>query len=102
MFSSSILMVYEGDSNAIRAALENEQERLRQLEKTLNSPRTENSSLNEMEDDNEQPPKKVTDCKVIDFAHAKWTPGEGPDQNVLKGVRSLVSILEAIQKGVDD
>ncbi|OLL24164.1 Inositol polyphosphate multikinase [Neolecta irregularis DAH-3] len=102
MFSASILMVYEGDSTTIRAALENERERLKELDKAIDSPRTENGSLGDIEDDNEPTPNKVTECKMIDFAHAKWTPGEGPDQNVLKGVRSLLSLLEAVQRGVNE
>ncbi|KAI0390382.1 SAICAR synthase-like protein [Xylariaceae sp. FL0594] len=32
--------------------------------------------------------------KMIDFAHADWTPGQGPDQDVLLGVRSLANIFE--------
>jgi inositol-polyphosphate multikinase len=32
--------------------------------------------------------------KMIDFAHADWTPGLGPDQDVLLGVRSLANIFE--------
>ncbi|KAI1811376.1 SAICAR synthase-like protein [Poronia punctata] len=32
--------------------------------------------------------------KMIDFAHADWTPGLGPDEDVLLGVRSLARIFE--------
>ncbi|OLN95719.1 Inositol polyphosphate multikinase [Colletotrichum chlorophyti] len=34
--------------------------------------------------------------RLIDFAHAQWTPGQGPDENVLKGVRSLIKIFEEL------
>jgi 1D-myo-inositol-tetrakisphosphate 5-kinase/inositol-polyphosphate multikinase len=34
--------------------------------------------------------------KLIDFAHAEWTPGQGPDENNLKGVRSLIRIFEEL------
>ncbi|KAI1189989.1 SAICAR synthase-like protein [Nemania serpens] len=34
--------------------------------------------------------------KMIDFAHAEWTPGLGPDEAVLLGVRSLASIFEKL------
>lgn len=34
--------------------------------------------------------------KMIDFAHAEWTPGSGPDEAVLLGVRSLASIFEKL------
>jgi len=32
-------------------------------------------------------------AKLIDFAHASWTPGQGPDENALQGVRNVLSIL---------
>ncbi|KAI3318709.1 SAICAR synthase-like protein [Xylariaceae sp. AK1471] len=34
--------------------------------------------------------------KLIDFAHAEWTPGLGPDEAVLLGVRSLADIFEKL------
>jgi 1D-myo-inositol-tetrakisphosphate 5-kinase/inositol-polyphosphate multikinase len=34
--------------------------------------------------------------KVIDFAHAEWTPGLGPDEAVLLGVRSLADMFEKL------
>lgn len=37
---------------------------------------------------------KVFTLKLIDCAHAKWVPGEGPDENTLMGVRSLRRIFE--------
>jgi 1D-myo-inositol-tetrakisphosphate 5-kinase/inositol-polyphosphate multikinase len=39
---------------------------------------------------------QVLSLKLIDFAHAKWVPGEGPDENTLKGVRSLRRIFEGL------
>lgn len=44
------------------------------------------------EDEDEIP--KVHDLRLIDFAHAKWTPGEGADENVLMGIRSLIKVFE--------
>ncbi|KAI0206389.1 SAICAR synthase-like protein [Astrocystis sublimbata] len=34
--------------------------------------------------------------KMIDFAHADWTPGLGPDEAVLLGVRSLAECFEKL------
>ncbi|ROT42182.1 SAICAR synthase-like protein [Sodiomyces alkalinus F11] len=34
--------------------------------------------------------------KLIDFAHAQWTPGLGPDENVLIGVEKLIEIFEKL------
>ncbi|KAI0971426.1 SAICAR synthase-like protein [Xylaria arbuscula] len=36
----------------------------------------------------------IYSLKIIDFAHAEWTPGLGPDEAVLLGVRSLADIFE--------
>ncbi|KAI1276187.1 SAICAR synthase-like protein [Xylaria sp. FL0933] len=36
----------------------------------------------------------IYSLKMIDFAHAEWTPGLGPDEAVLLGVRSLAEIFE--------
>lgn len=45
-------------------------------------------------DGDEQPPQKTTVLKLIDFAHAHWTPGQGPDENVLHGIRNVIKMLE--------
>lgn len=39
---------------------------------------------------------KVYSLKLIDFAHAKYVPGQGPDENTLVGVRSLRRIFEEL------
>ena len=39
---------------------------------------------------------KTTVLKLIDFAHAQWTPGQGPDENVLHGIRNVIKVLETL------
>ncbi|KAI8629314.1 SAICAR synthase-like protein [Xylariaceae sp. FL1651] len=41
---------------------------------------------------------QIYSLKMIDFAHAAWTPGQGPDEDVLMGVRSLASIFEELSE----
>ncbi|KAK5019215.1 hypothetical protein LTR16_012705, partial [Cryomyces antarcticus] len=59
----------------------------------------DDGSLDEDDDDDEDDEDvddalpKLSVTKLIDFAHAKWTPGLGPDENVLQGVRSIRKIL---------
>ncbi|PGH01778.1 hypothetical protein AJ79_07826 [Helicocarpus griseus UAMH5409] len=48
--------------------------------------------------DEDEVPHKVHDIRLIDFAHARWTPGEGPDENALQGIRSLVRIMDELAK----
>ncbi|EEA28443.1 hypothetical protein TMatcc_003226 [Talaromyces marneffei ATCC 18224] len=44
----------------------------------------------------EEVPIKVHDFRLIDFAHANWTPGQGPDENTLIGIRNLIKIMEEL------
>ncbi|KAL2006212.1 hypothetical protein VTN00DRAFT_9866 [Thermoascus crustaceus] len=129
MYSSSVLIVYEGDAEALEHALEDEKKR---EEKEAETPEDEDdeeetfefqqdglkildfkvgdgtiaqgtlkvdvnteTAQQDLEDEEEEPPK-VHDLRLIDFAHASWTPGQGPDENVLMGVRNLARIMEEL------
>jgi 1D-myo-inositol-tetrakisphosphate 5-kinase/inositol-polyphosphate multikinase len=52
----------------------------------------------EEDDDDEElfSHSRIFSLKLIDFAHAKWVPGQGPDENSLVGVRSLIKIFEEL------
>jgi 1D-myo-inositol-tetrakisphosphate 5-kinase/inositol-polyphosphate multikinase len=87
MFSASLLFVFEGDGKALRAA----------MEEASTSPRTmvNDDGVSSVEDDeDEYSVPKIYAVKIIDFAHAEWVPGKGPDENSLVGVRSVARILE--------
>jgi 1D-myo-inositol-tetrakisphosphate 5-kinase/inositol-polyphosphate multikinase len=90
MFSASLLFVFEGDGVALRAA----------MEEASRSPTTlvngDGPDSEEDEDEDEEVGPKIYSVKVIDFAHATWTPGLGPDENSLIGVRSVANILKNI------
>ncbi|KAJ5654095.1 hypothetical protein N7490_001098 [Penicillium lividum] len=130
MYSSSVLVIYEADPEAMGIALE-EEKRLseqprdedvqeeddddeddyefneeafelvdvqgmpqRAINISIDPAQMPEIDLGDDEDDEDMP--KVHDLRVIDFAHAKWTPGEGPDENVLRGIHSLIKILEEL------
>lgn len=114
MYSASLLFIYEGDGKTLREKFEAELELEKQLEREP-SPELEGSSSGALvvieankgaedaddEDDDEdseggQIMPKVQALKLIDFAHAAWTPGQGPDENTLHGIRSVVKMLEHI------
>lgn len=38
----------------------------------------------------------IQSLKLIDFAHAEWTPGEGPDENILHGIRNTIRIFTSL------
>jgi 1D-myo-inositol-tetrakisphosphate 5-kinase/inositol-polyphosphate multikinase len=90
MFSSSLLFVFEGDGVALRSA----------MEEASRSPATlangDESGSSEDGDELENAGPKIYAVNVIDFAHAEWTPGMGPDENSLTGVRSVAQILSEL------
>ncbi|MCJ1345420.1 hypothetical protein MMC31_003627 [Peltigera leucophlebia] len=88
MYSSSLLFVYEGDDTA-----------LQEVHKSTTSPfltvaPQEGFSSEDSDDFPNVAP--IQAMKLIDFAHAEWTPGQGPDRNVLHGIKSVIRILEEI------
>ncbi|PBP27993.1 inositol polyphosphate kinase [Diplocarpon rosae] len=91
MFSASLLFVYEGDGAALRTAMEEASH-----PSTTRSPRTLVNQAEDNEDEDEVLGPKIYTVNVIDFAHAEWTPGRGPDENSLTGVRSVARILERV------
>ncbi|KAJ5782922.1 hypothetical protein N7457_004696 [Penicillium paradoxum] len=128
MYSASVLVVYEGDPEAMELAIEEEQkapapgsreeeeddeefeipeEALELVDVQLGAgmpqqaininidPQAMQMSAVEEEDEEDDPPK-VHALRLIDFAHAQWTPGQGPDENILQGVRSLVKLFEEL------
>ena len=89
MYSASLLFVYEGDGDALKKALDEENEKSQ-------GPR-EDKPDEEVDEDEEDEGSKVHAVKLIDFAHATWTPGQGPDENALKGVRNVEKILQDLE-----
>ncbi|KUJ16183.1 putative inositol polyphosphate multikinase [Mollisia scopiformis] len=88
MYSASLLFVFEGDGPALRNAMEEAS----RSPSTLVNGDEENSEEEDDEDETAGP--KIYTVKVIDFAHAEWVPGKGPDTSAILGVRSVSKILE--------
>lgn len=102
MFSSSLLFVFEGDGDALLDAIEQNNEMVEQhefREKRSRTPLRMDSGIAMDDDDSDDdefddeglPP--IFNLKLIDFAHATWTPGEKCDENILMGVRSLKKLF---------
>ncbi|KAF7502308.1 hypothetical protein GJ744_006139 [Endocarpon pusillum] len=96
MYSASILMVYEGDEAAMEAAMQDEKRRAA-IVASGSSDRIEEDEVSEEEEDEQLP--KVSQMRLIDFAHAHWASGQGPDENALQGLRSVLKILEQLTTG---
>lgn len=95
MYSSSILIVYEGDPEAWREAREfqtRSKAREGDEQEGLNGADEEGMDI---EEDEEEPNTHAV--KLIDFAHAEFVPGAGPDENVLHGVRSALRLLNELE-----
>lgn len=127
MYSASLLFTFEGDGEALRAAIEENnalasetqqedgevdftQEKLAALDAQVISGPIEGDlkvvelmgdgvADGEEEDDDEMSSMpRIYSLKLIDFAHATWVPGQGPDENSLLGVRSLIRIFEELTR----
>ncbi|KAI1775084.1 inositol polyphosphate multikinase [Hypoxylon cercidicola] len=124
MYSASLLFVFEGDGAALRAAIEElkasatapEHEHKRGSTREFIATHRVDSGIGMEEDefyesvaaadfgdlecdleddsDDESSFPRIYTLKLIDFAHAAWKPGQGPDENVLLGVRSLLKLFE--------
>ena len=100
MYSASVLFVYEGDGEILKREFELEERESRERAAREDSHKAqdqnkrtehEDDELDDDDDEEEAPPIAV--AKLIDFAHAEWVPGQGPDENALQGVRSIIDIL---------
>ncbi|KIV87634.1 hypothetical protein PV11_03166 [Exophiala sideris] len=93
MYSASVLMVYEADEEALERGLQEEENEQTTLDHEVEE---EDEGDEDDEDNDDVIPQKVHEVRLIDFAHASWTPGEGPDENLLTGVRNIVRILREL------
>ncbi|KFY07717.1 hypothetical protein V492_06873 [Pseudogymnoascus sp. VKM F-4246] len=116
MYSSSLLFIYEGDGKALREAME-EATRAGQSaaangtngDATTNGKTMTNGvgieelvngdgDADDDDDEDEEVLPKIYSVKLIDFAHAEFVPGQGSDENSLKGIRSVAEILRTISE----
>ena len=81
MYSSSILFVYVGDTEALEDGIQAE---------------ARDEVVDDDDDDEESVPQLISKTKLIDFAHAAFKEGEGPDHNVLFGIQKILEHLKAL------
>ncbi|KID88219.1 pre-mRNA cleavage complex II protein Clp1 [Metarhizium guizhouense ARSEF 977] len=94
-YSSSLLFVYEGDGEALKDAIRLNTEYAKRSTGPPATKRIDSGiGLDDEDQALEQLPPPVLKLKLIDFAHATWTPGSGPDENTIKGtVHSSTRII---------
>ena len=97
MIASSFLVVYEGDEEAVREAAGD-------IQAEKSNPAAKSASNEGDSDDScsSSEPNPVYAVKLIDFAHTRFVPGEGPDQRLLKGVDTVIQLFEARAKEVEE
>ncbi|OSD02138.1 SAICAR synthase-like protein [Trametes coccinea BRFM310] len=90
MVGASLLIVYEADWERARAGLQ-------WLEEGGDEDEAEDEDEDEEESEEEGGKKRVGPpymVKLIDFAHTKQVPGAGPDEGVLKGMDTVLRLLD--------
>lgn len=101
MYSASLLFVYEGDRQALQDAFAVESDIIHSLEhKVLDGEpiANRNGTVHDSDIDGDLDEEDIKfpaiqSVKLIDFAHAEWTPGRGADENLLDGIRNVIKVL---------
>ncbi|TKA82478.1 hypothetical protein B0A55_02190 [Friedmanniomyces simplex] len=95
MYSASILIVYEGDSAALETIMGGVPKTPRAQEKAPTLGEVKRSEEEEEEEDENEPPTAYK-VKMIDFAHAAWTPGQGKDENTIMGLKNIEKQMDML------
>lgn len=105
MIGSSLLIVYEGDWDRAETGVQwlakqpasisrgedgGEEEEI--YEDTEEG--SEEDEESEEEDSSDEESEGPSVVRLIDFAHTRLKPGEGPDVGLLKGLDTLLSLLD--------
>jgi 1D-myo-inositol-tetrakisphosphate 5-kinase/inositol-polyphosphate multikinase len=106
MIGSSLLIIYEGDWDRAETGVqwlasqpasmssgedEGEEEEINEDTEVEVSEEDEESEEEDSSDEGLESPCVV---RLIDFAHTRLKPGEGPDVGLLKGLETLLSLLD--------
>jgi inositol-polyphosphate multikinase len=103
MVAGSVLIIYESDWTRARIGLERHVEyKSKLVSGATEDDDSEESSDNEDGDKSEKNEGPAYVVKLIDFAHTKLTPGLGPDEGVLKGFNTVLSLLDGRIREVEE
>ncbi|KAF7314564.1 Kinase [Mycena kentingensis (nom. inval.)] len=91
MVGGSLLMLYESD--AARAE-EGVKYMLRDVDQEDDDEDEEEDAEDEDGERSTKKPGPAYDVRLIDFAHTRFVPGEGPDQGVLLGFKTVLELLD--------
>ncbi|KAG8925781.1 hypothetical protein FRC02_009432 [Tulasnella sp. 418] len=94
MVGGSLLIVWEGEAATLREAID----KAGSTNADNNKPEAEDDEDSDTSTAGVGPPLIV---KLIDFAHTRLVPGEGPDEGVLLGLETTLKLLEGRIKEVE-
>ncbi|KAL0571053.1 hypothetical protein V5O48_010908 [Marasmius crinis-equi] len=89
MIGGSVLVIYEADIKKAEGGVA----WLKKLEEEGPPEEQDDDDENEDEDEKSKPGSPYV-VKLIDFGHARFEPGQGPDQGVLKGIDTVLRLLD--------
>lgn len=98
MVGGSLLIVYEADWERAREGLRLLREAEQRAEAEPSGDEHAEQEGEEEEDSDGSDDEDVVgppfDVKLIDFAHTRLVPGRGPDEGVLRGLRTVIDLLK--------
>ncbi|CAL1703206.1 unnamed protein product [Somion occarium] len=101
MVGASLLIIYEADWTSAQEGLKyleemHDKEQEEEGEEEDEEEEEEETEEEEEEDEEEakKRPRPPYIVKLIDFAHTRIVPGQGPDKGVLKGVDTVLGLLD--------
>jgi 1D-myo-inositol-tetrakisphosphate 5-kinase/inositol-polyphosphate multikinase len=86
MVGGSVLIVYEGDEESAVKSLEKMKE--------LESKDQDEEDEDEEEDTAKEKIGPAYVAKLIDFAHTRLVSGQGPDEGVVRGLDTLIRLVD--------
>ena len=97
MYSASVLIVYEGDTDALGSLMQGNQPKTPRADERAPTLTEVKKSVEEEEEEEEMAAAPtVYRVKMIDFAHAQWCPGQGKDENVIKGLKNVEAQMDGL------
>jgi 1D-myo-inositol-tetrakisphosphate 5-kinase/inositol-polyphosphate multikinase len=98
MVGGSVLIIYEGDWDRAHAGLSvlARKRRATLAQEEEEEPEQEEEEESDSDESNPEPQPVGSPCvvRLIDFAHTRLTPGEGYDEGVLRGLDTVLRLLD--------
>lgn len=92
MAGGSFLIIYESDFERAKQGIALLEEG--EVEEGEDNDEDEDEDEDESEEEDNSKPGPSCLVKLIDFAHTKMVPGEGPDEGVLLGMDTTLKLLD--------